>query len=283
MIDIITVVFRDELPVLKLQAESISLHCNHMCLRNIYVVINDDTMTEDDIDSSWWGRYSDRVRVVHRNIWGIKYAENGWLSQQLLKLLAAQRSESTWSMILDAKTIIVQPVELDRLFDDDGKLTWSYMPVMPVFEPAKKIVSDLFQTNVTDIAGPAGVPFFFHAQTVNELIQEVETRTGQAFGQWFQDAGMVTEFVLYSGYLQYRDGSLDKSYTKDFNNRYYPCNVCHSEADTFDSKFLIMQQNPNILTVSIHRNVWKNLSDLQKIAYKNLLIASGITQARDLV
>ena len=67
MIDIVTVVFRDELPVLKLQAESVSLYCNHMCLHTIYVVINDDSMTANDIDITWWGRYSDRVKIIHRN------------------------------------------------------------------------------------------------------------------------------------------------------------------------------------------------------------------------
>lgn len=282
MIDIVTVVFRDELPVLKLQAESIALYCNHMCLHTIYVVINDDTMSADDIDVNWWGRHSNRVQIIHRNTWGISYAENGWLTQQLLKLLASQRSESEWSMILDAKTIIVQPVELDILFDDDGKLTWGYMPVMSVFEPAKKIVSDLFQINLTDVAGPAGIPFFFHTQTVNELIQEVETRTGQEFSKWFQDAGMVTEFILYSGYVQYRSGSLDSMYVNGVKNSYRPCNVCHSEVGIFDQKYQEMS-NSNILTVSIHRNAWSRLTEIQKKAYRGLLLANGISRAEELV
>lgn len=281
MIDIVTVVFREELPILKLQAESISLYCNRMCLNTIYVVINDDTMTEDDIDVSWWGRYSNRVRIIHRNTWGISYAENGWLTQQLLKLLAAQQSESEWSMVLDSKTIVMQTVELDRLFDDDGKLTWGYMPVLSVFEPAKKIVSDLLQVDVPNVAGPAGIPFFFHTHTVNELIQEVETRTGQAFNEWFQANGMVTEFVLYSGYVQYRDGNLDKMYTNDFDQRYRLCNICHSESNMFNQKFEQMKEE-NIVTVSIHRGAWNSITQEQKESYKNLLLSRGITGAASL-
>lgn len=282
MIDIVTVVFRDELPILKLQAESIGLYCRHMCLHTIYVVINDDTMTADDIDISWWGSYSNRVRIIHRNIWGINYADNGWLTQQLLKLLAAQQSESEWSMVLDAKTIVVQPVELDRLFDDNGKLTWGYIPVLPVFEPARKIVSDLFQINLINVAGPAGIPFFFHTQTVNELIQEVETRTGEEFGKWFQDTGMVTEFVLYSGYVQYRFNSLDSMYVNGVNNSYRLCNICHNEVDLFDQKYQQML-DPNILTVSIHRNAWSKLNETQKNIYQNFLLSKGITSAKDLI
>lgn len=281
MIDIITVVFRDELPVLKLQAESISLYCNHMCLHTIYVVINDDTMTENDIDVSWWGKFDDRVKVIHRNHWNISYTENGWLTQQLLKLLAAEKSKSTWSMVLDAKTIIIQPVELDRIFNDDGKLTWGYMPIFSVFEPARQRVSQLFNIDQTQVAGPAGVPFFFHNQTVKDMINEIQQITNQDFGKWFLEQGMITEFILYSGYLQYRDGSLDKIYDNTDNGRYYPCNVCHSEVGLFDLKFADMQTS-NTLTVSVHRNAWSKLLDTQKNAYRNLLINSGITGAWDL-
>jgi hypothetical protein len=281
MIDIVTVVFRDELPVLKLQAESVSLYCNHMCLHTIYVVINDDSMTANDIDITWWGRFSDRVVVIHRQAWQINYADNGWLTQQLLKLLAAEQSKSEWSMILDSKTIIVQPVELDRLFNDDGQLTWGHCPVFPVFDRAKQMVGELFQIEVPKVAGPAGIPFFFHNQTVRDMIQEVTKRTRQPFGQWFQDAGMITEFILYSGYLQYRDGTLDKMYTNTFDRPYQLCNICHNETEIFDQKFEDMLDESN-LTVSIHRGAWKHLSDSQRTRYKNLLIDRGISGAVDL-
>ena len=281
MIDIITVVFREELPVLQLQAESINLNCRVMCLHKIYVVINDD-LDPTEIDTAWWGRYADRVTIIPRTHWNISYSDNGWLTQQLLKILASAESNSTWSMVLDAKTIIIQPVELDRIFNDDGQLTWGYCPVFPVFAPAQQIVSKLFGIDQTDIAGPSGIPFFFHNQTVREMIREVESRTKQLFADWFQQQGMVTEFILYSGYVQYRDGSLDKMYTNQFSQRYLPCNVCHSEVDSFDRKFLEMQR-PDTLTVSVHRRAWTQLSNLQKESYRKLLWASGITSAGNLV
>jgi hypothetical protein len=281
MIDIITVVFREELPILKLQAESISLYCNRMCLHTIYVVINDDGMTENDIDVLWWGRFANRVKIIHRKHWDITLEGNGWLTQQLLKLLAAKQSNSEWSMVLDAKTIIIQPVELDKIFDDTGKLTWGSIPIFPVFDTAKHRVSQLFNINQTHIAGPAGIPFFFHNQTVNNMIEDIQQRTNQSFSKWFLDQGMITEFILYSGYIQYRDGSLDKMYVNS-NNSYYPCNVCHSEVESFDRKYQQMQ-HPNTLTVSVHRNAWTKLTDLQKQAYRNLLLISGITCAKDLI
>lgn len=274
MIDIVTVVFREELATLKLQAQSIDLYCNNMDLGNIYVIVNDEDLDTAKIDHSWWGKFNDRVVVMHRRAWNIEYVENGWLTQQLLKLLGAANSHNDWTMILDAKTILAQPIELKKLFDNYGLLAWGYAPVISVFEPSRQIVSKLFDIDLQSVAGPAGIPFFFKNSLVREMIQTVESKTGQAFAEWFQQTGMVTEFILYSGYIQYRFGNLGSLYTN--NHRTYKiCNICHSEVESFDRKFQEML-DPDILTVSIHRNAWSKLSEEQKSRYQNLLIKFGI-------
>ena len=283
MIDIVTVVFRDELPVLQLQAESIELYCRNMTLGNIVIVINDDTMNADEIDLSWYGELAGLVKIVHRRDFGVEFSNNGWLTQQLCKMLAgASITFSKWSMVLDAKTILVQPVVRERIFDNAGRLMMGYFPVFPVFKPASEIVSKLFGIDQKDVAGPAGVPFFFENELVRRMIKEVEHRTQQPFAQWFQDTGMVTEFILYSGYLEYLDGSLDKRYISGFYEGYQPCNICHGEVAIFEQKYSTINQ-PSVLTVSIHRNAWKELTNLQKETYCNFLMSKGITRAKDLV
>lgn len=274
MIDIVTVVFREELPVLKLQAQSVDLYCNNMDLGNIYVIVNDDTLDVSEIDHSWWGKFNNRVVVMHRKTWNIDYVENGWLTQQLLKLLGANTSRNEWTMILDAKTILAQPVELTKLFDNYGLLKWGYAPVIPVFEPSRQLVSKLFNIDLKSVAGPAGIPFFFKNSLVREMLREVESRTEQPFAEWFQKTGMVTEFILYSGYVQYRFGNLGFLYTNDYQT-YKICNICHSEVESFDRKFQEML-DPDILTVSVHRNAWSKLTDDQKNLYRNLLIKFGV-------
>jgi hypothetical protein len=279
MIDIVTVVFKDELPVLKVQAQSIDLFCREMDLGQIYVIVNDTELLE--IDISWWGQFSDRVIIINRSLWNISYADNGWLTQQLLKMLGSTNSNNEWTMILDAKTILVQSVDLKRIFNSN-QLTWGYFPIAPVFERAKKIVSDLFKIDQINVAGPSGVPFFFHNTTVREMIKEVEKITGRSFVKWFQEQGMVTEFILYSGYIQYRDGTLDKMYIKNSTLRYSCCNIAHYEVDEFDEKYLTMLNDQN-LTVSIHRSAWNQLGDIQKATYRNLLNLKGITRSKDLL
>ena len=283
MIDIVTVVFREELPILQLQAESIELYCQNMMLGNIVVVINDESMSKDDIDPAWYGNMAERVQIVHRQELADQWANDGWLTQQLCKLLASASIKlSTWTMVLDAKTILIEPVNHNRLFDHLGRLTWGYSSIAPVFEPSRKIVGELFEINLQHIAGPSGVPFFFNNSIVRSMIKEVETRTHTPFAKWFQEVGMVTEFILYSGYLQYVDGSLDKQYSKPTSTSYSVCNICHSEVQSFDRKFLEMLM-PDTLTVGIHRNAWSQLNPEQKKKYQDLLISKEITRAKELV
>jgi hypothetical protein len=282
MIDIITVVFREELDILKLQAQSIELFCRDMDLGQIYVAINDDSLTVDEIDPRWWGSLSNCVTVIHRQSLGINYSNNGWLTQQLLKLITASHSTNDWSMVLDAKTILIQPVNLSRIFTKDGQMTWGYFPIFPVFDPARKQVSELFGIDQKQVIGPGGVPFFFHNETVRNMIKEVEVRTRERFSKWFQAVGTITEFILYSGYVQYCDGSLDNRYVNGVLNSYLACNICHSEVLQFDQKYFEMQ-TPKVLTASIHRRAWGELDEFQRQSYRNLLTSIGISRAQDLI
>jgi hypothetical protein len=267
MIDIVTVVFRDELPILKLQAKSIQRYCNNLNVGKIIVVINDDTMSDSDINIKWWGSFQQRVVVVHRSHWPINYAENGWLTQQLLKMLATELCVSKWSVILDAKTLFVKTVPVF-----DSKPQVGQLDIYPVFKVSQQRVSDLFDIDLKKQLGPGGVPFVFDNQLVQDMIDKVQNLTGQQFADWFQQQGMITEFILYSGYVIYRYGSLANVYNVE-SSTFVPCNVCHSEVNAFDRKFDEMK---NANTVSIHRHAWSQLDAEQQNKYIKFLQSRGI-------
>ena len=268
MIDICTVVFDAELDVLKLQARSIELYCQGIGLKNIFVMVNDLS----PVDPAWYGTFADRVRVVPRSDFDCDWSDNGWVSQQALKILGAARSDNAWCMIVDAKTLFVRPVELDQVLTD-GRAATGSLPIYPVFDASKAITNQLFEIDLPAQLGPGGVPFFVEPSLTREMIAEVEHRTGQLFGNYFQQQGRLTEFILYSGYVWYRDQSFDKRYHSQSN--IYPANLCHSETSIFDSKFHTMNQ-PDTLTVSIHRNAWSKLSKEQQQQYYTLLAKRGI-------
>jgi len=268
MIDICTVVFDAELDVLKLQARSIELYCQHIGLKNIFVMVNDSSQ----VDPAWYGSFADHVRIVPRDKFGCAWSDNGWVSQQVLKLLGSAISNNAWCMIVDAKTLFVRPVELDQVLAD-GRAATGSMPIYPVFDASRNITNQLFGIDLPAQLGPGGVPFFVEPSLTRDMIAEVELRTGQDFTDYFQQQGMLTEFILYSGYVWYRDCTFDRRYHPQSN--IHPANLCHSETGMFDSKFRTMCQ-PETLTVSIHRNAWTQLTEQQQQQYHNLLAEQGI-------
>jgi hypothetical protein len=267
MIDIVTVVFREELPVLRLQALSIALYVQPNELEKIYIIVNDDTVDTSEIDISWWGSFQDRVVLVHRSAWAINYAENGWLTQQLLKLQVTDLCTSKWSMILDAKTIFVRPVPNLATRPQVGVLD-----IYPVFDVSRRRVNELFKVDLQKQLGPGGVPFILNNLLAQEMISEIQNLTNKSFADWFQEQGMVTEFILYSGYVLQRCGSYDVLYNTT-DCAIVPCNLCHTEVASFDRKFAEMQQST---TVSIHRCAWSQLSQTQQQQYTNFLNSRGI-------
>lgn len=276
MIDLVTVVFQDELPVLKLQAASVARYCQNIGIRNIYVVVNDDDDTIHKIDAGWWGDLANHVLVIPRNAFSTEFVDNGWVSQQVLKLLTASISYNTWSMVLDAKTVFVREVMLSELIDPQGRACVGRMSTFPVFEPARQIVNNLFKIDMTQQLGPGGVPFMLQNDTVRLMIGEISFLAGRSFPRWFQEQGKLTEFMLYSGYVQHKFGNFDMFYSDQLN--FQPVNVCHSEIDSWDRKLNEMQQ-PKTLTVSVHRTAWKQLTNNQQQQYQNFLIDRGIVGA----
>lgn len=281
MLDIVTVVFREELPILQLQAQSIELYCQDIGTKNIYVIVNDDDSVADQIDPAWWGNLSSLVKIIPRSTFKCHWSNNGWVSQQALKMLGSALSNNTWSMVLDAKTIFIRDCKLEELIDADQKLLIGSLDVYDVFKRSKEITDALFGIDLPQQIGPGGVPFFFHNETVREMIKFVEAKQNQLFAEWFQEQGMLTEFILYSGYVHYRDGSFNRLYAKTSKSGSI-INICHSQVGIADT-LLNQMSNSGTWTVSVHRNAWQNFTQEQKNYYKDLLYQHKITCAKELL
>ena len=216
MIDIITVVFQEEIAILRVQAQSIDLYCTPDLVRDIHVIVNDSAAVAEQIDTAWWGQFQDRVHIITRDQFNTTWVDNGWVSQQALKIAGAARAWSDWAMVMDAKTILVRPVD-HQLWDADGRLRSGSFEIYSVFYPARDIVNSLFDINLTSQLGPGGVPFFFKTDLVRSMISAVEQRTGESFIPWFQAQGRLTEFILYSGYVAACGAQHDGVYNRQDN------------------------------------------------------------------
>jgi len=280
MIDIVTVVFEQEIPVLRAQAQSLALYGQKLGIRNIYVVLNDAETIASQINPAWWGLLANSVLVIPRTAFSTPFVENGWVSQQVLKLLAASISYNTYSMIMDAKSLLVKEIDPAEFISDTGQIHTGLLDIYPVFEPSRKITSELFDIDLKKQLGPGGVPFIMHNDTVRMMIAETTIRTKTSFPYWFQQKGMLTEFILYSGFVQFLCGGLTVLYS-DKNKLGTQVNVSHDEVDQWNQKFFQMTRL-DTFSVSIHRTAWKNMLPQQRNEYKEFLIQRGIEAAADL-
>jgi hypothetical protein len=263
--DLLTVVFRDEISLLKTQARSIDEYVSPEDVNEIKVIVNDVADVAELIDVAWWGKHQSKVKVALRNF---NCVVNGWESQQLCKLLGTASSDETWVTVLDAKTWFIQPYDMSKLFDAQGRVRYRSVPLSEHFLSSKNFVKQLYGVDLVTVIGPGGVPFLFHVATVKELVNCIDN-----FVDFFQVnvkyPNLIAEFYLYSGYVLSKYNTYDVLYNQD-DPYYVNFNVAHNEPEKID----VFKQHlsPQLLTASIHRNAYPLLSENQLKTWHDFLI-----------
>ena len=159
-LDLVTVVFHEELPLMNLQARSIARFFAADVVNRILVIVNDyyeeDCAAEVAAIRAAYGRFSDRLEIVRpaslrsklrlgpwrrlerwfvsgpsgavmrRLSWRDRLANGwrgnpGWAMQQAQKLLAANIVSGSHVLILDAKNFFIAPVGADTFMSGDGR------------------------------------------------------------------------------------------------------------------------------------------------------------------
>jgi len=281
VIDILTVVFQQELYYLKIQARSIELYIDSDKIGKIFVVVNDESSICDLVDKTWWGKNQNKVVVIDRKDLGIPHTLPGWESQQYHKLACAAQAESSWSMCLDAKTWFVQTVEFDKIFDSQGRVCFSPFPTIPVFKPAETFVENYFNIDSKQVIGPGGVPFFFKTEEMQLLCDYLKNQ-GTNLLDFFEQNALypthLTEFMFYSGWIKYRHGTL---YTQYSEKQFYQItNIASFQLDEFELLFKRMQQSHN-LTASIHRAIYPMLSSQDLNRWVDFLLERKLIDSRE--
>ena len=278
LIDLITVVFEPELYLLELQARSISLYIDHLRIKNIYIVVNDDSSLCDLIDPLWWGINHNKVNIIHRSAFGVDSTLDGWRSQQLYKLCAANIADSEWSMCLDAKTWFVQTLDWAQLFDDRGRVKFVSFPTIPVFRPAQLSIENYFDIELPEVIGPGGPPFMFHTETVKDMINYILD-----FFEFFctnvKLPSYMTEFMLYSGFVIKKYSTYDTLYSTA--QHYQFAHLADWQINEFDS-ILDCMGHDNNLTISIQGRAYPHLSESQMDKWCEFLLTKHIIEHKEI-
>jgi hypothetical protein len=274
MVDIITVIYRPEIYYLEIQARSIEEYLDSDFINNIIIVVNDSDDVANLIDTNWYGKNQPKVKIIPYSSYGYDFTKrvSGWDNQQLCKILASHYSSQEWSIVLDAKTYFVRPCNKETFFDSSNKALTGLQKPMGSFESAERFVENFFNISLSRIVGPGGVPFIFHNPTVKDMIEDCEKISGLSFIDFFLDNVLfpnhITEFVLYSGYIQYKYNNFNHLYSE---RRMWECvNVADWEIDRYE-ELLVSMHIYKTITVSVQGKAWKLLSPSQQLSYLDFL------------
>ncbi|QCB94439.1 DUF6492 family protein [Cellulomonas shaoxiangyii] len=217
----VPVVFELELPLLELQARSFARHVAPELVERVLVLDN----TRHGIPARWrdaivtaYGVHAPRVDVVAARDVAPPVTALGWTSQQVLKLAVARHVRTDRYVALDAKNVVVRPLEAGYLRGPDGRSRvgahpYTHHPLRPSVERALAY----FGLDAGDHLAhfPATVtPFVLHTQEVLGLLDEVERRDGTTFERAFVRHD-VTEFALYAAWLTWRHVDRSSIYAED--------------------------------------------------------------------
>jgi hypothetical protein len=274
--DFITVVYRDELDMLPVQAKSIELYA-HNIPETIWVVVNDDESVAYEIDRAWWGTMQDRVRVRTRRQYLIPDYGTGWDSQQLCKLVCGMNSSSDWSLVFDAKTWFVKDFDPSLIFDGD-RINVKLQNIQEPFRDGWNFLLNRFGIEDPNCQpGPSGVPYIFNTEKLKSLRDWIKKHEGRNFIDWYIEYSLyptlITEFLTYASWIYFAEDGYDKTYTGIQN--WEPINIARDEYEMFEEKLNEMNQS-HVLTASIHRDVFKNLTEAQLQQWRNFLVAKRL-------
>ena len=266
LMDFITVVYDAEVHLLEWQAKSICKYVDPKIVNKLIVV--DNGSQNCIVDRKWYGVFENKLEVITHKDLQLQVLQHldGWRTQQLCKLLAAARSKTDWSIILDAKTFFAKTFDTETLFDN-GKPCVGQIDVGDWWRDSKIFLEELYGIQLEKMIGPSGVPFFFHTKTVGEMIASIDD-----FNSWFQQKlyeqlpphrTLVTEFMLYSAFI-FKHKKFNTLYSEE--NRLKPFNVSDWEADKFEKIFSM-----DAHTISVAEKTKRLLSDEQLKRWESFL------------
>ena len=239
LVDIVTVVFDQEIYLLEWQAKSINKFLKPEEINEIIIVDNGSQTCRPTPD--WYGKFKSKVRILNHGNLGLKVMPHldGWRTQQLCKILSASQSTCDYSLILDAKTLFAKETCISNFFDNH-KPAVGTIAVSEYWEDAKQYLEQYFNIAINNALGPGGVPFFFHSDTLREMINHIPD-----FNTWFQNnlyeqthphRTKVTEFMLYNAFVLFRYGNYDSLYSTE-KMTIQPFNVADWQVDEFENIF----------------------------------------------
>lgn len=213
---LVTVVFEPEIPLLALQARSLSRFVANGDFAKIIVI--DNTARGMSIRATRnllvaYGRWEAKVEILRPATIANLPPCRGWIGQQVLKLLVHEHVNSEFYLVLDAKNHWQRPTTQASFVNPDGRsrgalhgyrqhaLRNSLVRVLEYLDVDSELWLDRFPVTHT--------PVVLSVDVVRQLVAGIAERSGRSFAEEFVRADL-TEFFLYGGWIVATSGRLDQ-------------------------------------------------------------------------
>ncbi|WP_460798514.1 DUF6492 family protein [Microbacterium sp. GXF0217] len=216
----VTVTFRAEDSLLRLQARSLARFLDEDAVERILVVDNGHpALGARDAQALRveYGRLAPRVQIARAEEVTDLPSASGWTVQQVLKLAVSASVETAAYVLLDAKNHLVRPVGFSDFVSADGLLrggfhSYADHPLLPRLRTTLKYLD--LDESLADRYPPTSTPFVMRTARARDVVSGIGARSGRPFATEFVEQGL-SEFFLYSGWVHRSDGSWSEEYDGD--------------------------------------------------------------------
>lgn len=261
----LTVAFQGEANLLMLQARSAALYLPRDLAAEIIVVDNtppgERGLDTDAIRNSY-GELASLVRIIAASeIADIPETVAGWYSQQVMKLMIADRIDTERYVVLDAKNQFVYPLTQGFL-ESEGKIRTSLHGYEnhPLRLHIERVLTYFGLDPSAHIQSftPASTPYTLPTKTVRELVKYMVDRDKIGFPQAFVNID-TTEFLLFAAYIRATDERVEDHF--DFSQGH--CQVIwehNAEAGPASvAKLISYTEKKNLPLFGVHREAFLKL------------------------
>ena len=210
---LVTVTCVRDLSLLELQAQSLDRYLEDNS--NIILIVN-------EIDPADWQFYFDKKikDFYKRHIlkifylkdfqvdWGVDFgneAVNGWLRQQILKLIISKKIETESYFVLDSQNFLIKNWSFKSKLKN-GKIPYKSNPMTWAGESFKNYCGLLgISPEIDEMPLSISTPIYFNTDLVKKLI---DLKNGEReFSRWFFEfSSAKSEFALYYAWLKFNGG-----------------------------------------------------------------------------
>jgi len=211
-------------------------------------------------------------------------SDDGWVVQQILKLMAARLVETPYYLLLDSKNHFVNPITVSDFFRDGRPTVF----IADHSARSDAVMQDYFRStflyfaldpdeHLRHSARPI-TPFPIRTDVARALLSDIEAREGRSFPEAFFRR-RLSEFFLYTAYIVHRWGSLEAIHAHDPRLGTRIITLWGRELavnqDYFDS-CMDDRRLDQALTFAIHKTARPCLSPAQRIRIAHMWQDRGI-------